>query len=187
MKSKLIQTIDDKIVTWEYEQLCVVGTLGHIQTRLEIPRVVYKERKVGFAPIKKEERRRFLAGFYTPIPTDITIVQLTTGTSSSIVLYSLRKPEAKELLQAIVQSTNFRCEEPSESFLQEIKRSIELIEIDAYKACKKLAERKDRDEEKVFGAIRFANFLNQYVGLEQGESIGKAAKKFGLPPNFISF
>jgi len=179
------RSIEDKIVTWEYEQFCSHGILGRLEMELEELSRLYSYSTIEFAPVKKEVGRDFLAAFcFKPI-VDFTLVRTRDG-EASIVTYSLNKNGSKQLMKDIVNKSQFSVYEPDQEFIRTIEGEIKLLETQTYNSCKLIAGMLKEDLEKVVGAVRYSNFLNRYKGFSEPESMRVAIEKFKLPRDKFS-
>ena len=165
---------------WEYERLSVVGARGKLEEPLYTASRLYHF-GLEFAPVQKQPKRDFLAGFcFLPAPIDVTLVR-TEEKDASIVTYSLDKDESVELIDRLSERLGFYPCSPDDGFTNMIGSEIAVVETITYDQCQKISRMLGVDLEKAFGAVRYTNFLNNYRGLSPVEAMAKAAETFGLP------
>lgn len=173
------RTVNNNLVTWNYQDLYLHGMLGYLEMPLEAVRGKCKDTMLEFAPVKHKPNRDFLAAFGYQPPIDFTIVRMHDG-ESSILTYSLNKYVTERVIAKFIQCSSFQPITPKSSFVNDIEMSAEIIERATYEVVKGLAEAARADFEKVFGMVRYANFLGSYCNVPYLESQRMAAKRFAL-------
>ena len=174
----VVQSIDGKLVIFEHKKLCVVGCIGNLRNPLEQFDELYKNESIEFAPVRNEENRKFLAAFsFNPV-IDITLAQYLR--ESSIVTYSLDKNGSKSFVEDIIKRSGFIPSEPDKDFIESIGREVSLVETTTYNLCTSISQLLSQDLDKVFGAVRYCNFLKQYRGLSEEDGFRLAKDRFGL-------
>lgn len=197
-------TIEDIFTVWNYKQLCVVGVQGKLSRSLaglsldlgkgvEIAPLVRESPKEYTAAFPKlpgleeavarSQPREFLALFQLSHPLDATIVR-TEDSDASVVVYGLDKSSAKGVVQKILQQTGTVPCRPDENLTGHIDAEFRTVETKTYEMAETLARALRVSVEQVWGAVRYANFLYNYLGVKKGP-LRIAARRFGLPEHLF--
>ena len=176
----MADSIDDKILEYSYEDLCVLASKGILQNELKTANLSVKDNNVEFASEKKEDDRIFLAGFsFKPI-TDITVVQ-DRYSGTSLVTYSLSSKNNKlrimDFHKRLLNLIGIKNLQKDNKFIREMEIDM-LIERETYEGCKFISKNYPNAYfDNVFGMIRYANFLQRYKGIESRKANKLAAEK----------
>ncbi len=164
---------------FQYRNQYVRGVLGRLESPLEEIDDVCKTEQLEFAPVKVEAQRDFLAGFcFSPI-IDITIDKCRNN-EASIVAYSLDNDRSAKVIDYIIKKAGFEVQEPELEFMATVGHEFD-IEKHSYDLAEQISGYLNGELEKVWGAIRYINFLQLYRRCPQEESMQTAIKKFELP------
>jgi hypothetical protein len=175
------RSTDGKFVIWRYDRLRVLGILGILERQLDELEELFKDKSqiFEFAPVKKELGRDFLAAFYLDPPIDFTVVRNLSG-ESSIVTYSLDEDKSREIIDSFVERSGFIPRKPDPDFVETIETEFFYLERITYENCLGASVAENIDLERIFGAVRYANFLYSYRKIPFPDSRKKAHEKFGL-------
>ena len=175
------RSIEENIILWDYGKLSIMGVLGRFNSNRSLEDLT-ELGEMGFdvAPIKKETKRDVLAAIYFNPPIDFTIVKLLYKDFVSVVSFSLNKNENMEILKTFMEKARYISTEPYKEFIEEIEEGFG-AEIAAYHKCILISMKVKCDLERVFGAIRYCNFLHQYKGYSGMESLTMAIEQYNLP------
>ena len=177
---ELERVVEDKIVIWSYDKLCVLASIGNLQIQLEDIEKMFKDFEIEFAPVQKRGfRTDFLAAFYFSPPIDVTLKRKIIDGETSIVTYSLNIGKSKQIIEQVEKRCGFVSFNPTEEFIQTLEPEINMVETVAYTSCQKIARALNTDLERVFATVRYSNFLT-YTGMSEENTLRLVGKKFGL-------
>ena len=189
LQGELQEELQGELFAWEYARLAVLGTVGMLERSLQSIEELYadktKKQQIVFAPVQRQLGRDFLAAFHFEPAIDVTIVR-TPEREASVVTYSLDKEVSKKFLVDFVQRTGFvPYISLPRNFVEMTKSELILIEKSNYNMCTACAELLNVNDDKMFGAMRYANFLHMYNGVSFPESKRMAFRRFGLRENLF--
>ncbi len=172
--------LERNLVFYEHEQLVFVGITGAMEDiSVAIPKISGVYQEIELAPVQKQYSRDFIAGFMTNPVRDITLDQYGPC-ENGLVGFSLDKASLIKTLGDIVRVTGFTPDsEKNAEAARTWRREFE-IEKMTYAMCEKIAEALRKPIESCFGAVKYINFLTQYMGIDEEIARKTAERKFNL-------
>ncbi|PIN89994.1 hypothetical protein COU57_04750 [Candidatus Pacearchaeota archaeon CG10_big_fil_rev_8_21_14_0_10_32_14] len=173
MTCKLI----DKAQIFEHERLTMIGIAGTTSTPLNDIEELIRKRydSAEIAEVQNHEKRDFLATFFTDPVIDLTFDQ-SNKTDTGIIAYSLNKQTLSKIIDDIASSISFV---PYENQPPYWESGFEIEKL-TYGKSELISQVLHQPLEKIFGIIRYANFLSMYNGFPRERAQTLAFKKFDV-------
>lgn len=177
----MVNEFRDRVAIYEHERLVFAGVAGTMERKLEdVGSELHKRfSNIEIAPLQPQRGRDFLPIMEFETPLDITLDQYNP-VENSIVIYGLNKPRILETMEEISSLGGFVPHNPqSHDVRQTWQKELE-IEKRTYEMCEQIASALHQPLEKVFGLVRYTNFLMQYLYMGGKDAQRLASKKFGI-------
>lgn len=169
------------LILYEYKELVFAGITGTMERELYKtgPLISAQYPNIEVSPIQFQSKRRFLALFGDNPTLDITLDQYNP-IENSMVGYALNKRRLIGRMGWLSKLIGFVPHQKQDlTVAQTWEREFE-IERAGYASYEKLSSLTKQPLEKVFGLVRYTNFLAQYIGKSEEESMKLASKKFNV-------
>jgi hypothetical protein len=166
---------------FNYEKLHILGILGDLENTLEHVSSLCANKNLEFAPVTMSNNNPLLPGIYYPPLVDITIDRFPNK-EASMVLYSLDKQKAMDVMREVGEKSGFKLKDLEESFVRGLV-GLTPYEKRVYRQAEVMAGVINSPElglEKMWGILRYTNFLQTYQGFSEEETLELIAKKFNL-------
>lgn len=175
------KSLQEKTLSLNHERLTMMGTSGTIQRSLLGVDSKLEQGLKGFrvAPPQKQENRNFVDALGFVPPVDITLARYSGG-RASIVGYSLDKSSLEIGMNKVAKIVGFRADSLPDPSLRSQMTSEFGYEIVGYQMVEQMAPHLRASLERVWGMVRYTNFLSQYLLMPEEEAIEKAKAKFGI-------
>ena len=108
-------------------------------------------------------------------PYNLTISTLTDG-EFCLVVEGLGREKTKDILLEQLTLKQFIAIPPTQALIQEMQRSVNVL-IEMWRLCENT---KDIPLEKIYGAVRYGNFLQYSKICSEEESLIRAARKYHI-------
>lgn len=170
------------IIIYEHQRLIFAGIAGQMMNQElsnadQIIRLKYPEMEVS--PIQLQPGRDFLALFEFSLPLDITLDQYSP-LENSIVGYALNRTRLIEQMEGIAEVIGFTSHYRQDLVVAETWRREFEIEKGTYFLCEQISRYLNQSLERIFGLVRYTNFLTQYMGKDEKMAQRIASHKFGI-------
>lgn len=170
--------INEQDLRWNYESCWVLARFGHIADTIferDLASVVGLE----VSHVRRDEKRDFFAAFNIEPIVDITLVRGLAG-DTSIVTYSLDRGFSEKTLSSISSAVGLVTTPVPSSFIQDMQNTLDIAETRTYEICRIFSSATGKKFEKVFGSLRYINFLLEYKKMPYSEARKEVLKAYGF-------
>ncbi len=168
---------EENVFEYRFQDLRVRAVMGVFDEYLHSFSNRYRG-PLEFAPVRDEPGREWLSGFHLEPPVDLTIVRLPNR-EVSVVAKGFEQSKICALLEVIV-SEGVVINSPEESFVKGVGVEFQ-IDLRSLAQVNLVAAMLKVPREKVWGAVNYANFLEQFAGREEKTAMTEAFERYGLP------
>lgn len=162
---------------FKHKRLTVVGLTGTMELLTTAGAHIQECFPVLEVAHQYQQQRDFLAVFCTDPPLDITFDQYSRK-RSSILGYALDKEMLCETMENMAQATNFIPHFKQDHGIAQTWKEEFKIEQITYNTCESIAAKTKCPLEKIFGIVRYSNFLHQYKNMRIDQAQKQAHEKF---------